>query len=246
MDVEDEAVSWELLARLDAQDIAWLGVGPGDWQEALDLSRDHEVLDLLVVDLVCNLALAVFEGQVPHAHQSEVDRERDDWERQLDLIVFLRVKDEEEEDDGEDVLEMERRVNCEVPETEGSLIPVCKDFVRVLRLVTDHLVQLAALEFHLLLVELVLNDVGTSLSLAFDLLVALLLIIDLVHAHRDALPVVAQGVVPMGEMVVFGCTTYVIEQVCVAVRLRLIVKAARHRVLQVGLVLVLHVAESHF
>jgi cytochrome c biogenesis protein CcdA len=55
--------------------------------------------------------------------------------------------------------------------------------------------KFTSLELHLLLVELVLNDVvGTLLSVTV-LAIPLLLVVDLTHAHRDGLPIVAGAVV---------------------------------------------------
>ena len=72
---------------------------------------------------------------------------------------ILRVKDNEEQDDCQDVLEVEGRVDGEVPDSEAALVPIGVDLVRVAHLVRDHLVQLASLELHLLFVKLVLNDI---------------------------------------------------------------------------------------
>jgi len=58
---------------------------------------------------------------------------------------------------------VEGRVNYEVPNSVGLLVPVRVDFVRVLDLVRDQLVQLTAFELHLLFVELVFDDVRASL-----------------------------------------------------------------------------------
>jgi len=90
---------------------------------------------------------------------------------------------------------MECGIDDEVPEAEATLVPVGEDLVRVLDLVTDHLMQLAALELDLLLVELVLDDVRASLGRADVLLVPLLLVVDLGHARRDRLATVSVVVV---------------------------------------------------
>jgi aryl carrier-like protein len=46
-------------------------------------------------------------------------------------------------------------INDEVIHSEAALVPVGVDLVRVLHLVREHLMQLASLEFHLLLAKLV-------------------------------------------------------------------------------------------
>lgn len=145
---------------------------------------------MLIVDLARYFPLPELEGQVAQAHQSEVDGKSDDREGRVDLVVFLRVEDQEEQDNGEDVLEVDCRVDQEVPDAERALISIRIYLVRVLRLVAYHLVEFPALEFHLLLVELVFNDVGSTLYASNLLLVALLLVVYLAHAGREALTVV--------------------------------------------------------
>ena len=54
---------------------------------------------------------------------------------------------------------MESRVNHEVPQTKSALVSIGVDLVAVLYLVRDDLVQLAAFELHLLLIELVLDHI---------------------------------------------------------------------------------------
>jgi hypothetical protein len=80
---------------------------------------------------------------------------------------------------------VECRVDSEVPKSKAALVSIGVNLVRVLDLVGDHLMQLASLELHLLLVELVLNHVGAALltALAGVLLITLVLVIDLAHAH---------------------------------------------------------------
>jgi len=106
-DVEDEAVSGKLLATLNPKNVAGFDVSPIDRNEAFDLASDHHVLDLLVVDFLGNLALAELKGEVSVAHEGHVDRERDDGEGNLDLIVLLRVQDQEEKHHREHVFEVE-------------------------------------------------------------------------------------------------------------------------------------------
>lgn len=87
---------------------------------------------------------------------------------------------------------MKRRINDEVPDSERALISISKNLVCVLGLITDHLMQLTALEFHLLLVKLVLNHVLATLRTAYLLLVTLLLIVNLAHRDGDALAIVTK------------------------------------------------------
>jgi hypothetical protein len=54
---------------------------------------------------------------------------------------------------------MEGCVKYEIPESKATLIPICIYLVRIFDLVGDDLVKLTSLELHLLLVELVLNDI---------------------------------------------------------------------------------------
>ena len=55
--------------------------------------------------------------------------------------------------------------------------------------------ELAALELHLLLVELILDDVVGALLAGAVLAVPLLLVVDLAHGHRDRLAIVTRTVV---------------------------------------------------
>ena len=55
--------------------------------------------------------------------------------------------------------------------------------------------ELAALELHLLLVELVLNDIVGPLLACAILAIPLLLVIDLAHGDRDALAIITCTVI---------------------------------------------------
>ena len=55
--------------------------------------------------------------------------------------------------------------------------------------------ELTPLELHLLLVELVLNDVVGSLLAGSVLPISLLLVVNLAHGDRDRLPIVACAVI---------------------------------------------------
>lgn len=52
---------------------------------------------------------------------------------------------------------MNDRVNYEIPCSEGTLVSIGIYFVLIDNLVRDQLMQFTALEFHLLLIELVLD-----------------------------------------------------------------------------------------
>ena len=111
LDIQVEHIGWELLATLDSEDVARLYIGPGDLQESLDLPGDHQIVYGLEVDLVRHFALPQLQREVSHAHQHEVDRQRNDRERNSDLIVLLRVQDQEKEDGRQDVLEVQRGID---------------------------------------------------------------------------------------------------------------------------------------
>ena len=75
------------------------------------------------------------------------------------MIVLWRCQDQDEQQECQNIFKMKDRVNDEVPGTIHSLVSVGEDLVGVVVLVGDHLVELTALELHLLFVELVLDDV---------------------------------------------------------------------------------------
>ena len=74
LDIQDKTICRELLPRLDSEDVADLGVRPGDGQEALDLPGDEHVVARLAVDLGADCALSEFERQVLEKHQHNIDR----------------------------------------------------------------------------------------------------------------------------------------------------------------------------
>ena len=195
MNVENKTICWELLSTLDPQNISRLCISPSDGQKSFDLPGDHKILNCLHVDLVGHFPLTQLKGEIPHAHQSEVDRERHDREGDLDLVILLGVQYQEEQDHSQDVLEMEGCVQYEVPESKSALIPISIDLVRIFDLIGDDLVEFASFELHLLLIELVLDYVVRSLLAGTILPVSLLLVVDLAHGHRDRLPIVACTVV---------------------------------------------------
>jgi hypothetical protein len=135
LNVENKTVCRKLLSTFDSQNVSWLAVRPGDGQEAFDLASYHQIVNLVIVDLVCDFPLPQLESKVPHAHEPEVYRKRDNWERYLDLVVLLRLQYQEEENDGQDVFEVDGGVDDEVPESKATLVSVGKDLVGVLNLV---------------------------------------------------------------------------------------------------------------
>lgn len=72
----------------------------------------------------------------------------------------MRVHDEEEQQDGQDILKVQERVVEKVPEAQDVLVPVRGHGVPIVVLIGDKLMKLATLELHLLLVVLVLVSIA--------------------------------------------------------------------------------------
>ena len=100
LNVEDQTICWELLARLDAKNVAGFDVGPAYGNPALDLPGDHEELDLLVVDLVRHFPLPMLEDQVPNGHKSDIYKQSHYGEAIRYLVVLIGVENHDEEEDG--------------------------------------------------------------------------------------------------------------------------------------------------
>ena len=81
----------------------------------------------------------MLQGKVSHAHEAEIDRERDYREANLNLIVLLWIQNQEEQNYRKDVFEVETGVNYEVVKAKAALISICIDLVRILDLVRDYL-----------------------------------------------------------------------------------------------------------
>ena len=145
----------------------------------------------MIIYLVCHFSLSQFERQVSHAHQPKVDWKCHYREGDLNLIIFLRIQNQKEKDDCEHILKMCSGVKHKVPETKASLVSICEYFVWVLDLIRDHLMEFAAFELHLLLIELIFNDVAASLNSPIVLVISLLLVIDLWHWGWNTLARVA-------------------------------------------------------
>lgn len=141
----------------------------------------------MVINLICHLALSQLQSQISHAHQAKIDRKCNNWERYLNLVVLLRVEDQEKQHNGQHVLEVHGGVNDEVPQAKAALVPICKDLIGVLHLVRNDLVEFAALKLHLFLVELVFYNVRASFSVACIVLITFLLVVDLGHGGGNAL-----------------------------------------------------------
>lgn len=164
LDIEDKAISRKLLATLHSDDISRLHISPKDWQESLDLACNHEIFDLLVIDFASNFSLPHLQSQILNAHEPNVDRQSDNRKRYFNLIVILRVHNQEKENNGQDVFKMNNGINQEIPYTKSTLISVGVDFVLVLYLIGYNLMELATFELHLLFVKLVFNYIRASFT----------------------------------------------------------------------------------
>lgn len=80
------------------------------------------------------------------------------------LVVFLRVQNQAEQEYRQNILEMNDGVYYKIPRSEGTLVSVGIYFVLVYHLVRDQLMQLTAFEFHLLFIKLVFNVALASLA----------------------------------------------------------------------------------
>jgi hypothetical protein len=94
LDVKDEAVCWKLLTRLDSQDVPWLDVCPRDWQEPFDFSRNHQVVDMFWINLVCHFPLSELKSHILDCGEDEVNDDQRDWELKRDLGIVLTDQDE--------------------------------------------------------------------------------------------------------------------------------------------------------
>lgn len=95
LDIQDKTVCRELLVTFNSQNVPRLDISPSDWQEPLDLPRDHQVLNLLVVDLVRDFPLSEFKSKITDAHQAQVDTQCHDWKAYINLVIFLRIQNQE-------------------------------------------------------------------------------------------------------------------------------------------------------
>jgi hypothetical protein len=77
---------------------------------------------------------------------------------------------QEKKQERQNVFEMDGRINEEVPHSEEALVAIGEDAIGVDDLISDQLVQAAALELHLLFEALVLDDVYAAfMHFIFDL-----------------------------------------------------------------------------
>lgn len=76
-----------------------LNISPPDTYEPLHLSRNHEELNHLVVDLVSHFPLPEFEIQISNAHQEDIYQKGHNRKRVVHLIVLVGVQDHAEQQD---------------------------------------------------------------------------------------------------------------------------------------------------
>ena len=157
LNVQYKTIRRKFLATSDSNYMARFCLSPSNGHKPGGISGHHQILNLLIVDLIRDLPLPELQSQVFHAHQDNIDRERHDRKVDWNLVVFLRVQYKEEQEYRQNILEMHDRVNNEIPCSEGTLVSIGIDFVLIDNLVRDQLMQFTALEFHLLLIELVLD-----------------------------------------------------------------------------------------
>ena len=115
LNVENQAVSWELLPTLDSQDVARLRVCPSNWQESFDLPCNHQIFYLLIIDFIGDLSLSQFKSEISHAHQTKIDRQCNNGKGVWDLIVVLRLENQKEQNNCKNVLKMRNCINNEIP-----------------------------------------------------------------------------------------------------------------------------------
>jgi hypothetical protein len=58
LDVKNETISWKLLSFFNLQDVAWFSISPLNRQESLDFPGDHQILNLLAIDLLGHFPLS--------------------------------------------------------------------------------------------------------------------------------------------------------------------------------------------
>jgi hypothetical protein len=104
-------------------------ISPRDKIELLGLDRDDKILYNLVVDLVCNLPLSKFKGDVSYRHQTDINSQGNYRKRNINLVVIIGVDDHDEKQEGEEVLKVIDTIDYEVPYTDGPLISIRIDFV---------------------------------------------------------------------------------------------------------------------
>ena len=163
LNIKNQAISWKFLPTVHPKDITWFNIRPRNRQKSFDLSWNHQIFNLLVVNLWCHLSLPNFQSQVLDAHESNVHGESTDRERNIYLVIFLGIQNQEEQHDRQNVFKVEDGIDQEIPTTNCPLVSVCVELVLIFHLITDHLVQFPAFKLNLLLVELVLDHVWATL-----------------------------------------------------------------------------------
>ena len=89
LDVENEAISWELLTGFDSKNVSNFNILPRYGNPAFYPSRYHEPLDLLGIDEVGDTPLPEFKSQVLKSHEAHVNGDCCDRESNIDLVVLL-------------------------------------------------------------------------------------------------------------------------------------------------------------
>ena len=64
----DATVCREFLTLLNSQNVARLDISPGDQGISFPFARNHQVFNLLIVDLVGDLPLSELKSEISHAH----------------------------------------------------------------------------------------------------------------------------------------------------------------------------------
>ena len=68
LNVQDETICRKLLAASDSNYMARFCFGPSNRYKASGISGNHQILNLFIVDLICDLPLPELQSQVFHTH----------------------------------------------------------------------------------------------------------------------------------------------------------------------------------
>ena len=171
LNIKNQAIGRKLLTASNLNDMSWFDISPSDRNEFLDLDSNHQELQHLVVNFVGDLPLSQLEGDVPYGHQAHVHYQSRDRKRFRNRVLSFGVDDQYEEQCRQEVFEVVNAIDYEVPHSDDTLIPVSVNLVRILNLVCNQLVPLAAFELHLLLEILVFVGVLASLIVPVDIFI---------------------------------------------------------------------------
>lgn len=155
LNVQQEAVSWELLAIFNPDYVSRLELAPSRRHESLKFSCDEESFNLFFVYLFRQVALSNLDNPVLEALKACADDQEGDWEVRPHLGVVLAVQRQDQDKRWKNVLEMEQGIHHKLKRADKSSIGIRRDGVAIEWLVGDDLNELAALELHLLLTILV-------------------------------------------------------------------------------------------